>query len=278
MIRPGTALLLIGLCIPAMVEGQAPTRYHFRAGDTLVYHAQNRDSSVLTTPQGPVTAVTLSESTVRLIFGARGAATAAFTALTVLLRTDKGPISPTTDSALNRPFLVTVSDRGLAQTISAPPLPEAVTRIVDLATEFDDFFLVLPAKPLAVGVAWVDTVSQTGSAAGGLKFTRRAITNFNVSRDTIVNGIPCLIVVGASMQTLDAAGPGSAPGRTVTNHQTGFDNGFFLFDPVAGRMLGRQRTGEFTGTLRMSGGPRTEEYPLARRFLTGMVLVPRAGP
>ena len=158
------ALLLIGVSIPAIVEGQAQTRYHFRAGDTLVYHAQNSDSSVLTTPQGPVTAVTLSESTVRLVFGARGSATAAFTALKVLLKTDKGPITPVSDSVLNRPFVVSVSDRGLAQTISAPRLPEAVTRIVDLATEFDDFFLVLPSTPLAVGVAWVDTVSQSGSS------------------------------------------------------------------------------------------------------------------
>jgi hypothetical protein len=270
--------LVLLITIAPRVSGQAATRYRFVAGDTLSYHAQNSDSSVLTTPDGPVPAVTLSESTVRLVFGTRGSATAAFTALRVLLRTPKGDVTPPTTGAINRPFSLTISDRGLAQTASAPMFPAELTRVVDLATEFDDFFLVLPGKPLVIGLTWADTVNQTGSTSGNLKFTRHSTAGYTVARDTTVQGRHCLIITSESSQTLEAVGPGPGPGRTVTNRQSGTETGFFLFDPQAGRLVGRQRVGQYTGSLRVTGGPAVTEYPLTRTILSGVELGANASP
>jgi hypothetical protein len=71
------------LAAAATAQTPAPTatRYRFAAGDTLLYHVQAVDSSTLTTPQGQVPVVTMTESTMRLVFGTNGAARAAFTAL-----------------------------------------------------------------------------------------------------------------------------------------------------------------------------------------------------
>lgn len=260
---------LLGLARSAVAQ----TRYRFSPGDTLVYHAENQDSSVITTEAGSVPALTLSESTVRLVIGTRGSATAAFTAFKVLLRTPKGDVMPDPSGALNRPFSLTLSPRGLAQTNSAPTFPQALSQVVDLTTEFDDFFIVLPARPLAIGVAWADTVDQTGSTAAGLRFTRHSIANYSVARDTTIGGVKAFVIVSASSQTLEGVGPGPGPGKTVTNHQSGSENGLVLFDAAGGRMLGRRRAGEYSGSLKVTGGPAVTEYPLTRRIMSGMELL-----
>jgi hypothetical protein len=264
------------LAAAATAQTPAPTatRYRFAAGDTLLYHVQAVDSSTLTTPQGQVPVVTMTESTMRLVFGTNGAARAAFTALKVLARTPQGTLAPATDGALKLPFALTISDRGQVRVTATPIFPEELTKVSDPSTEFDDYFQVLPVEPLRLGLTWVDTVTQTGASATGLKYTRHLIGSFAVARDTTVGGRHCFVITATSEQVIDASGPGPGPTLTVTNHQTGTENGLVIFDPARGRMMARQRVGDFKGTLHLDGGPQPMDLPLTRRYLSGLELLP----
>lgn len=267
--------VLIGaLLVSTTAAAQTTTRYRFAVGDTLRYHAQAVDSSTLTTPQGDVPIITMTESTMRLVFGAAGSAHAVFTALKVVAQTPRGPLTPPTDPALNLPYTLSISDRGQVKVSSTPGFAPELTQIIDPSTEFDDYFLVLPTETLKLGVAWTDTVNQSGSSATGLKFTRHAVGHYAVARDTTIGGQHCFVITAASEQTIDATGPGPGPKLTVTNHQTGVENGVFFFDPVRGRMMGRQRAGDFKGQLHVEGGAQPMELPLQRRYLSGLELLP----
>jgi hypothetical protein len=130
------------------------------------------------------------------------------------------------------------------------------------------------AQPLALGIAWVDTVNQSGSSATGLKFTRHVVGSYSVARDTTIGGQHCFVIAASSEQILDATGPGPGPKLTVTNHQTGTERGVFFFDPVRGRLMGRQRAGDFKGKLHVEGGAQPVDMPLTRRYLSGLELLP----
>lgn len=269
-------LLVLVLLAPSTAAAQKGVagRYRFAAGDTLRYHVQVVDSSTLSTPQGLVPIATMVESTMRLTAESPTRVHAAFTAFEVRVQTPQGLLAPSGDKALNLPFTLTISDRGVVTVTTTPVFPPELTRLVDPSTEFDDYFLVLPATALALGGSWIDTVTRSTSSATGQKVSREAITSYSVAGDTTIRGQHCFVITVASRQTITAVGPGPSAKLTVTNHLSGTENGQFLFDPVRGRMMGRQRVGDFSGLLRIEGGPEPVEYPLARRYLSGLELLP----
>ncbi|HKV75054.1 MAG TPA: hypothetical protein VJN95_11085 [Gemmatimonadales bacterium] len=269
------AVCLVLSLIPATVAAaQGSGRYRFAAGDTLRYHVQEVDSSALTTPQGRVPITTMLESTVRLAVGPASAIQATFTQFRVGVQTPQGLLTPAESLALHREFSLVISDRGVVTVTTAPKFPDELTKVVDPSAEFDDYFLVLPSATLQVGVSWVDTVKKSSSTAAGQKISRDVVASYVVARDTVIRGRPGLVITTRSQQSVTAVGPGPGPGLTVTNQLTGTEQGLIIYDPARGRMLARQRVGDFTGTLHVDGGPSPVDYPLERRYLTGLELQP----
>jgi len=268
------ALLMLGLAVVPAALAQGGSHYRFVAGDSLRYHVQQVDSSALTTPQGRVPVTTMLESTMRMKVGPASAIQAAFTTYHVQVQTPQGMLAPPESLALNREFGLAISDRGVVTVTTTPKFPAELTKVVDPSAEFDDYFLVLPTSTLQIGVVWVDTVNKSTSSASGQKVSRETVALYTVARDTVVRGQHCFVITARSQQTITAIGPGPAPNLTVTNTLTGTEEGQILFDPARGRMLGRQRVGHFTGTIRVDGGASPVEYPLERRYLSGLELQP----
>jgi hypothetical protein len=125
--------------------------------------------------------------------------------------------------------------------------------------QFTEFFLPLPSEPLAAGVSWQDSTSTADSASSmtGARARQREtrIRRYRVLRDTTVNGQRALIISSTSetrTQASTAVPTIESGGVTMTTVQT--ESGFFVFDPAAGRLLGRRLTGE----TRIRGGPIAE--------------------
>jgi hypothetical protein len=133
------------------------------------------------------------------------------------------------------------------------------TDLTSFSSELADFFLPLPREPLAVGVSWQDTTSLADSASSGagMMATQQEtrIARYRVLRDTTVNGRPALVIsTTTETRTTGTVRAADFPGGGVTSLLVKADSGFFVFDAVAGRLLGRRTTGE----MRMQGGPVAE--------------------
>jgi hypothetical protein len=176
-----------------------------------------------------------------------------YEALTLGMTSPMGDRRPATDAALRAPFTLRLDARGRASLISAPTFPPTFEGVTDLSHQFDDFFVRLPAQPLRVGLAWSDTSTRTDSTAE--KFMRwHAVAAYRVERDTVVEGVPALIVRMRRQLQSRAEGPvPGQPARAQTT-MTGTDEGYFVFAPTVGRLLARRREGRLSGDIIMRGG------------------------
>lgn len=161
-------------------------------------------------------------------------------------------MTPETGSLIRKPFALTFDSRGRTAVTMAPPLPQELQGVSDLSHQFDDFFMRLPAQPLRVGLAWTDTSARTDTT-GGKSIRINTIANYRVERDTTVGSEAALYISMKQQTTMvsDAAVPGQD--MRMQSNMSGGDEGFFLFAPKSGRMLGRQRKGQLSGETVMSG-------------------------
>jgi hypothetical protein len=217
-------------------------------GDTLRYRESQKTSVIITTPQGEIPVTGEQSATVALVRLPGDSARAWFEALSLAASTPQGEQRPPTDSALRKPYRLTFDDRGRVKLVEAPRFPEAFSGFGDLANEFTDLFLRLPAKPLRVGSTWTDTLTW-GDSTATRKLSATSISNYKVERDTVVDGSPALVVQRTQHTKLHAEGP--VPNQPARSDVTmdGSDEGFYVYAPKAGRMLARRRTGKLTGDV-----------------------------
>gem|GEM_PF-5117436 len=83
----------------------------------------------------------------------------------------------------------------------------------------------------------------------------RAWVSYRVERDTTVGEARALIITAHQRIRMDSDGPiPNQPLRSSTALE-GEDDGFFVFDPASGVLLGRRRSGHVAGTVTITGGP-----------------------
>jgi hypothetical protein len=159
------------------------------------------------------------------------------------------------------PFLLEVdrSGRIVRPRLSSKTAIPSRAGLAFFSGQFTDFFLPLPNEPLAVGVSWQDSASTADSASsiGGAVAKEREtrISRYRVLRDTTVRGHSALVISATTetrTETSTVIPRSEHGGMTMTSVKTG--SGFYVFDPAAGRLLGRRMSGE----MRISGGPITE--------------------
>jgi hypothetical protein len=241
------AALLLTCALPV----SAQTTYA-PPGDTLRFRETTLAKMTLTSPQGEIPVTIEHRALVAVTRTRADSARAWYDSLSLMASTPAGEQRPATDSALKQPFVLGFDARGHVKLVKAPTFPKSFESLTDLSHEFDDFFLRLPAKPLAVGLAWADSSSRTDSTAE--KFVKWASNaDYRVERDTVVAGTPAVVV--SMKQRIRINGEGPVPNQPLraTTTTEGTEEGFFVFAPKAGRVIGRRRSGKMEGDIFMKG-------------------------
>jgi hypothetical protein len=257
------ALLVVSLlalfAVPAV---PAVAQSHYAPpGDTVRYRWGVKTNVIVSTPQGEIPVNADQSGVVAMTRLPHDSALVWFESLAISASTPAGEQKPSTAELVGKPYRVAFSPRGRVHLGEAPAIPQELEGMGDLRHVFDDFFLRLPAKPLAVGLAWSDTVTRSDSSAD--RWMRvGAVSEYRVERDTVVNGVPALVVAMKEHVDIQAENPvpnAPAPGHTTL---TGTDTGYFVFAPKSGRVLGRRHEGHFTGAMVM-GAPANMEMKQA---------------
>ena len=239
--------LLLALAIPA----SAQTTYS-ASRDTLRFRETTQLRMTMTTPQGDIPMSVDHRATVALVRTPGDSARAWFDSLALVATGPQGEQRPATDSALKLPIHFVLDARGRVSNVQPPKWPASLQGMSDPSHHFDDYFLRLPAQPLRVGLAWSDTTTQTDSTADRfMRWVRR--TDYRVERDTTVGTTPALIV--RTKQSVSATIAAPVPNQAMRSDAqlSGSSEGFFVFSPKTGRLIGRRAEGKLEGPVKLSG-------------------------
>ncbi|MEO6525143.1 MAG: hypothetical protein ABIP93_00820 [Gemmatimonadaceae bacterium] len=246
------SLIAIALLLACALPAAAQTTYA-PSGDTLRFRQVTQAKITLTSPQGEIPVTIEHRALVSVVRTKGDSARAWFDSLMVASSSPAGDLRPATDSALRTPYLLTFDPRGRVRVVQVPKFPATFEGITDLTRQFDDFFLRLPDKPLAIGLAWSDSATRSDTTNGR---TSQWATNvdYRVERDTVVGGVPALIVGMKQRVRVNGEGPVPNQPMRATVVLEGTDDGFVVFAPRAGRMLGRRHQGSLQGDIFLKGG------------------------
>ena len=244
-------IAIAAFCFAAGNPSLAQTTYS-ASRDTMRFHEVTQADVRLTMPQGEIPMKSHHDAMVAVVRQQGDTARAWYEALDIGVSSPLGDQSPATAEVLKAPFTLTMDARGRVRLISAPTFPASFQAFTDLTRQFDDFFVRLPAQPLRIGLAWTDT-SMTSDSTGDRIRSSRSIANYRVERDTVVAGVPALVI--SMKQALSGRIAGPVPNQPVRSETilTGTDDGIVVFAPKAGRLLGRRRTGQMSGDIMVSG-------------------------
>ena len=242
--------LVLGIALGAR-PAAAQTTYARSAKDTLRYHEVTHTEVNMSTPQGSVSVPMEHDATIAVLLLPGDSARAWYESLRLSVTAPRGVMTPETGPALRQPFALNMDARGRTRLLSAPTFPESFQGITDLTHQFDDFFLRLPAEPLKVGLTWTDTVTRADSSADK-RLRSTTIAEYRVERDTTVGGQAGLLVNVRQHGTVNTEAAMHGQNARLQTQMTGTDSGWFVFAPKSGRMLARQRKGEFRGETLMT--------------------------
>jgi hypothetical protein len=251
-------LIATAFLLGCATTASAQATYSAPRGDTLRFRESMQGKISITTPQGEIPIGIEMRSTVGVLRMRGDSARAWYDSLTLVASTPGGEQRPATDSMLKQPYRLAFDPRGRIKLVQAPKIPASIEGMTDLSRQFDDYFMRLPEKPLVVGLAWSDSTTRRDSTAD--KTSRwTANADYRVERDTVVDGTRAVVVSMKQRIRINAEGPVPNQPMRATSSLEGGDEGFFVFAPSVGRLLGRRRTGKMEGDtfLRGAGGDMT---------------------
>lgn len=269
--RLACVVSLASFGLPGILSAQAVSVYRHTPTDTLRYREVTQGSMELTTPQGVVPIRTFHDARMALAFGQRDTVRAWYTALAISATSRQGEKTPDTRAALGIPFVLTLDSLGHAQTLTTPTFPQTFDNVSDLRLQFADYFVPLPAQPLAPGVTWRDSLILVDSVPAGKRYEMRRWGEYRVVGDTVIADHRSLIVsavVRVRMRTTTAG-----QGTPVSSELSGMDRGQFYWDPLRGRLLGRTRAADLGGTLHMGAGARGANFAQRMHYVNRLELV-----
>jgi hypothetical protein len=245
--------IVVTLLLVATAARTATAQTSYSIGrDTLRFHEVTHGKIQLIGPQGEIPMKQEHEATVAVVRAAGDTTRAWFEALSIAMSGPMGDQKPATDAALRAPFVFRMDPRGRLTPVSTPTFPPAFDGVAELTHQFDDFFLRLPAKPLAVGLTWSDSLTRTDSTAD--KYARwHSLATYRVERDTMVDGVAAVVV--SMKQQIDLNGDSPVRNQDMRVHSAlaGSEDGYFVFAPRTGRLLARRRSGQLGGDLLLHG-------------------------
>jgi hypothetical protein len=254
-------------CVSALAQ---TTPYH--SADTLRYREVTRSLSHVELPSGPVESDLVHEATLALWFTAPDTAHAAYERLMVTSGegTDFTQVLDTRE-AIGVPFVLRFPASGRVETVEAPAFPDFFREMTDLTRQFDDYFLLLPTEPLALGVTWRDTTTLVSDVAEATDIGR-----YVVSGDTLVGGVDAWIVTSSVARTVRSEVGGAQAGTRLLTAQDGVEHNRFVVGVSPVRLISRTRSGETAGTLTVSNGTQTATFPVRDTFTNRIDLLTEA--
>ena len=220
--------------------------------DTLRFRETTQLRMTMTTPQGEMPMTMEHRATVALVRMPGDSVRAWFDSLSLVASGPQGEQRPPTDSALKQPIRFRLDARGRVSDVVAPKWPASLQGLSDPAHHFDDYFLRMPGQPLKVGLAWSDTITLTDSTADRFsRWVRR--TDYRVERDTTVATTPALVVRAKQSMSVSVSAPVPNQAMRSDARLDGETDGFFVFSPTTGRLIGRRSEGKIEGPVKVSG-------------------------
>lgn len=269
--RPVT--IIASLLLLLSTEGLA--QYSRSPQDTIRVREITSGTLVLMTPNGPANIRTEHDALIALTFGAADSARAWYEQLRIALFAPQARQEPPTAAALRRPFHLLFDARGRIRTLSTPTFPASFDGVAELAMQFDDLFLRLPATTLALGVAWEDTVvNESPGVAGSTAYRIARRIHSRVLRDTVVGGEEGWLIRAIQTHTVTSTQKLKDQPLTARTRMSGADTGIFVFSKQRGRVLGRRRSGAMTGTLTYEGGPQPVSLPVQQYYVNTVTRAP----
>lgn len=242
-----TSAVLLACALPAGAQST-----YSLSRDTLRFRETTQLRMTMTTPQGDMPMSMEHRATVALVRAPGDSARAWFDSLSLFATGPQGEQRPATDSALKQTIRFRLDARGRVSNVVAPKWPASLQGMADPSHHFDDYFLRLPAQPLRIGLAWSDTTTLTDSTAD--RFTRWVRrTDYRVERDTMVGTTPALVVRTKQSMSATISAPVPNQGMRSDAQLTGESDGYFVFSPKTGRLIGRRAEGKLEGPVKVSG-------------------------
>ena len=245
MISRTSAAVTLALALATPLAAQNAPTYRRVAGETLRYHEVTEDKSEMNNPSGKGGSATENrrETTVVIAFGAGDTAQAWFEAFNATMKTPQGDMTAPTEGLLKKPFPLVFAADGAIQVPSGPQPARTV---------FARFFLKLPARPLAAGAEWADTMGGKRETPDGARAESKYIVKYKVTGDTALGGLKALAIALKGEGTSRITGKGQGGSSTQTRTRT-TANGRILFSVELGRMLSSETTVERTGRMVVRG-------------------------
>ena len=266
----------VQMCLAAVMcswPAMASAQYAIQPADTLWYTETTETNIVMRPPSGAVAIASTHEAEIGLTFIAPGSAKAWYAALRIQQNVQDQIRRPDMTSALNRLYHLSFDNRGRVRTDTVPTFSAALVNATDLAHQFADFFISLPAEALRPGVVWVDTLRFSDDDGLSKTYVAQRIRSFRVERDTAVAGASAFVITVTEDMSVDASELDDQ-GNTITMHMTGEESGTALFSPALGRMLRRERTGHLSGEMKLAGDVLPITMP-QRLDYTGTIMLRR---
>jgi len=244
--------MLLVLAAASSARAQGVPALNRSPRDTLRYREITTSSSTLMMGNTRIESGVRHNALIALTFARGDTALAWYEALSLSQTTPTGRQEPATDDALGKPFVLRLTPRSQATTLSSPSFPAAVEGIADLAQQFTDFFTTLPDDPLTPGRTWSDVVSVPGPlSAAPKRFV--AVRSYRVRGDSLVGGERVVVIEARAQITLESTM--EEAGRVQHMRADGEERGLVFFAPGTGRWAGRDRRGELQGTITGTGAP-----------------------
>lgn len=242
-----------GVLFAAPAAAQETPAYRRTPGDTLHFREVITGQVSITSAQGSAGATTSHDALIALTFLGGDTAQAWFEEISLGIETGGQSMNPPSDPLLDRPYTLRFTERGHVQTTKVPEFPAQYGQMADLARQFDDFFLRLPAQPLRAGLTWSDTVTMRDSTSETQMRRMRRIGRYRVTGDTTIAGERAM-VIGATLETeIEATTPTPGQAAPARAELGGSETATFFFAPDGGRFLGRVREGQIAGVIRLGG-------------------------
>lgn len=258
MIIPGAVrpALISTIALAAVLQdGSAQaTEYRRSAADTLRYREAGETVNTMRGRGGDFSAINQHHALVAVTFGTGNSAMAWYDSVALESTSPRGTFEPNTAPVLGEHFHLLFDARGRVETLSTPDFPESFSAITDLSTQFDDFFVRLPEAELEIGLAWADTVIRGDSASAESWSRLRSEWELHVSRDTVVDDMPGLVIESLQKIATSSVGPVEGENFLLRSELSGEERSVMIFLTEAGRMTSRDDTGELKGTMEMTQG------------------------
>lgn len=150
------------------------------------------------------------------------------------------------ESGIHGPFTIALDHRGGLEVADTPSLSDAVLDIAGPESLVRPLFVHLPAREVAEGARWVDTVT-TVEETDGTRSRGRTIITSTLAGDTLIQGERMLVIETESESEIEMSG--TSGGTRLQQRLTGTTRGRIVWDPARRLLIERRDSGSLRGTL-----------------------------